>query len=135
MAQGGAGDHQATNAGGAGCEEEMKKWIRFECGDIICAKVKKLNNREYRVTTNHGWLFVSWKQVFDTQQQARANRPRASIGDYVQVFRKPVTIKPCYKHWYIDDLNGTKLLDQTLQPSDFAELMSVLEPQNKPSLA
>jgi hypothetical protein len=107
----------------------MKKWIRFECGDIICAKVKKLNNREYRVTTDHGWLFVSWNRVFDTQQQAKLNCQRASLADYVQVFRKPITMKP----WYVDTLNGpTKKLKRKLPPSDLCDFLTVLEPEKSP---
>ncbi len=109
----------------------MKKWIRFECGDVICAPVKKLKGGdEYRVTTDSGWMFVSWRSVFDTERQAKENKPRSRLGDYVQVFRKPVVFKP----WYIDAPNKPTKEFQPLVTAraDLCEFLSILEPQKSP---
>ena len=106
----------------------MKKWIRFECGDVICASVKKLKGgNEYRVTTDSGWMFVSWRSVFDTLQQAKLNKPRARLNNYIQVFRKPVTLKP----WCIDKLNKrtVKVQPMVTARADLCEFLSILEPQ------
>ena len=109
----------------------MKKWIRFECGDVICAKVKKLNNREYRVTTDHGWLFVSWRQVFDTQKQAKENKPRVSLSEYTQIFRRPMVFKP----WFIDHISKKEpipIIPREIKPGELKDFVAILEPRKSP---